>query len=161
MPEEAVDFPSVHTKLYEVRLNAPPEQVWEFFSSVESLALLTPPGRRMTLIGDEREVRNGALHVARIWQFGLIPILWKARISQVTPPYGFTDQAERSPFKFWRHRHDIIPVDGGTLVRDTVAYQLPFGTIGKGLNRLVVSKDLDRLFEHRKRVLVDRFGELT
>ena len=158
--EFAVDLPAVHSKLYEVKVAAPPEEVWKFFSSVEALAALTPPGRRLKVVGKEVAVWDGALHVMRIWVFGFIPIVWKARISQVTPPYGFTDQAEKSPFKFWRHRHDIIPCDGGTLIRDIVAYIVVSGIVGKALNKLFVSKDLDKLFEHRHKVLREKFGEL-
>jgi len=154
----AVDLPSVHTKLYELQVAAPPEEVWKFFSTVEALAVLTPPNRRMKQIGSERAVVDGALHVMRIWVFGLVPVIWKSRISQVTPPYGFTDQAEKSPFQFWRHRHDMIPTNGGTLIRDIVAYIVPFGKLGKAVNKLFVGKDLDRLFEHRHRVLRERFG---
>lgn len=151
-------MPTLHSKLYELQVAAPPEEVWEYFQSVEALAELTPPNRRFKIIGKETKVVDGALHSMRIWLFGVLPVVWKSRISQVTPPYGFTDQAEKSPFQFWRHRHDLIPADGGTLIRDIVAYIVPLGKLGKAVNKLFVSKDLDKLFEHRHKVLRERFG---
>lgn len=146
---QAVDLESVYYKLYELKVEASPEEVWEFHSSARSLEALTPPGKRAKIISNEKDVKEDALHSVRMWLFGIVPVVWKARISQVTPPYGFTDQAEKSPFKFWRHRHDFIPEGEGTLIRDMVAYIVPFGKLGKAVNKFYVSKDLDRLFAYR------------
>lgn len=147
-------------KVYEQRVAAPPEEVWEFFSSARGLVELTPPGRKLRLVGGDYKVQEGALQIVRLYAFGVVPYTWHARISQVTPPYGFTDQAEKSLFKFWRHRHDIIPDGQGTLLRDMVAYRLPVGgKLGKAVNRLLVAKELDRLFEYRRSVLSAKFDE--
>jgi ligand-binding SRPBCC domain-containing protein len=142
----------VHTKVYELRVPASPEQVWKFHSSAESLKKLTPPNRKVRFLTNETKVEENALHTVRLLILGFIPVTWKARISQVTPPFGFTDQAEKSPFKFWRHRHDFIPDGDGTLIRDTVAYIVPGGKLGKAINKLHVEKDLDRLFAYRHEV---------
>jgi len=144
----------VHTKVFELRVDASPEQVWEFHQSEEALNRLTP--QKVTSL-NHAKVEENALQVFRIWKFG-IPMVWKARISQVTPPYGFTDQAEKSPFKFWRHRHDFIPDGEGTLIRETLAYILPFGKLGKAVHKLVIEKDLDKLFAYRKEAMLREFG---
>ena len=149
----------MHYKLYELKVAAPPEDVWQFFSSARALEELTPPGVRLRLANPEAKVEEGALHVIKMWALGFLPVTWKARISQVTPPYGFTDQAEQSPFKFMRHRHDLIPDGDGTLIRDMIAYIVPpGGKLGKAINRLVVSKHFDRIFEHRHEKLRELFG---
>lgn len=139
----------MHYKVFETKVDASPEEVWKFHSSAKSLETLTPRNRRAKLISSEMAVEDDALHVMRIRLFGIIPVVWKARISQVTPPYGFTDQAEKSPFKFWRHRHDFIPDGEGTLIRDMIAYIVPFGKLGKLVNKIYVSKDIDSLFAFR------------
>lgn len=155
---EAVDFATVHSKLYELRVAASPEEVWKLLSSAEALKKLTPPGSRLTLLSPAETLQDGQVQSLRIWMLGVIPTTWKVRISQVTPPYGFTDQAEKSPFKFWRHRHDYIPDGDGTLIRDMIAYIVPFGKLGKAVHKFFVSKELDRQFEHRRKVLHQMFG---
>ena len=147
----------MHTKVFELKVDAPPERVWEFHNSEDALKKLSPPGMRVKPVKGAK-LEDGALQVFRFWRLGL-PMTWKARISQVTPPYGFTDQAEKSPFKFWRHRHDFIPDGDGTLIREVVAYILPFGKLGKALNKLIVSKSLDESFAHRQKVMENEFGK--
>lgn len=126
------------------------------FSSAKALETLSLPGRRVKVLSGDK-VEDDALHVVRLWVFGIFPVVWKARISQVTPPYGFTDQAEKSPFKFWRHRHDLIPDGDGTLIRDVVAYIMPAGKLGKAVNKVLVEKDLDKVFAYRHEVLAKKF----
>jgi len=124
------------------------EEVWNFHNSAKALVALTPPQRRIRALVDDLEVRDGALHVFQFVQFGL-PMVWKARISEVDPPNGFTDTAEQSPFPFWRHRHAFLEVSEGTLIHDQLEYQAPGGPLSGLIDRLVVQRDLDRLFAFR------------
>lgn len=139
----------MYTKVFELRVDASPEKVWEFHSSAQALSKLTPPNKRVKLLSRDLSVFDGAIHEMRIMLFGFIPSTWRARIDQVTPPYGFTDQAEKSPFAFWRHRHDFIPDGDGTIIRDIVVYEMPFGKLGKAVHKLLLSKDIERLFAFR------------
>lgn len=139
--------PRVPTRVWETRIHCTVEALFDFHRSAEALTLLTPPNRQVQIVGDA-EVRNGALHVLRIRQFGL-PMEWHARISQVDPPNGFTDTAERSPFAYWQHHHRFIPEGSGAILRDEVTYRMPLGPLGQIADRLFVARDLDRLFAFR------------
>lgn len=139
-------------KVYESVLTATPEEVWGFHASVEALPLLSPPGTKVTILSQDTRVVEGALHELRVVRFGFMALRWNARITDVEPPYRFVDTAERSPFKFWRHEHAFLPLPEGTMLRDTIEYELPFGPLGKLMDRLLVSRDLDQMFEHRHRV---------
>lgn len=141
----------MYTKVFELRVPVPVEKVWEFYKSPAALEKLSRPSDHVRILNPEVGVEEGVLHKVRMRKFGL-PIKWEARISQVTPPYGFTDQAEKSPFKFWRHRHDFIPDGDGTLIRDVVVYEMPFGKLGKAVHKLFVEKDLEAGFAHRNEV---------
>jgi ligand-binding SRPBCC domain-containing protein len=136
------------TRVFESKIDCPVESLWEFHSSAEALKILTPPGRKIEVLSEDLEVREGALHVLRVRQFG-IPLVWKARISEVDPPMGFTDTAERSPFKSWRHRHEFISAEGGSILRDTVTYEAPFGPFGDLARVLFIDRDIKRLFAYR------------
>lgn len=137
-------------KQYRSVLPAPVEAVWAFHRSAEVLRDLTPPGQHVEPVGD-LEVRDGALHTLRIRRFGL-PMVWKARISEVEPPRRFVDTAEQSPFAYWRHEHRFEPCAEGTELIDTIEYRLPFGLLGQLIDRLAISRDIDRMFAHRHAV---------
>jgi ligand-binding SRPBCC domain-containing protein len=138
----------VYEKRYEVVLQAPVERVWEFHSSAEALKVLTPPNRDIEPISSDLRVVNDAIHELGFRQFG-VRMVWRARISQVEPPFGFTDTAEKSPFAYWQHRHEFRPEGSGTRMIDTIRYRPPGGPLGPILNRLLISSDLDRLFAFR------------
>ncbi len=136
------------TKVYETLIDAPVQQVWDFHSSANALRLLTPPEDHIELISRNLEVREGATHEYRLKKFGRRH-LWRARISDVKPPYTFTDTAEHSPFAYWKHVHEFIEDPQGTLVKDTVTYKAS-GWLFSGLvNALVVEEAVDRLFKYR------------
>lgn len=148
----------MYSHCFELEVAASPEEVWEYHKSANALQELTPGNIRVQLIGSDSRVEENALHRFRMWLFGIIPMTWEARISQVTPPYGFTDEAERSPFRIWRHRHDFIPNGSGTLIRDRVGIVLPFGKLGKALYKGLLKKQIETSFAHRHEVYRQRFG---
>lgn len=146
-------------KVYESRIEAPVEKVWAFHSSAEALKILTPPWQEVRLVSTDNTVREGALHVLETRKFGL-KLLWKARISEVTPPSGFRDTAEKSPFKRWTHRHDFLDEEGMTILRDTVEYEPPGWIFGGMLNALFIEEDIDKLFKYRHQ-MTKQFLETT
>jgi len=133
--------------VFESKLSAPPHQVWEFHASAKALHALTPPGQSVEVDGDP-EVREGALHVLCFRRFGL-PMRWHARIRDVHAPHGFTDVAERSIFRAWRHQHEFLADGSGTLLRDTVTYEPPGGPFAGLIDRLIVKRELTALFRFR------------
>lgn len=134
-------------KVYESVLPATVDELWEFHQWPRALEFLTPPGRKLER-ASEMPLHNGALHVLRFRLFGVLPMEWRARISEVNPPYGFVDTAEKSPFAYWRHHHEFAEHADGALLRDTIDYFPPFGNLS---NSLIVSKQLDDLFAFRHR----------
>ena len=59
----------------------------------------------------------------------------------------------------WRHTHlfQAMP-DGRTLMRDRVEYQAPFGPIGRVIEALWVSRDVNRIFDYRSQAIERRFS---
>jgi ligand-binding SRPBCC domain-containing protein len=132
------------------------EELWEFHSNAKVLEVLTPKNRKAEMIGDDLEVRDGAVHKIRLRQFG-VWIEWHALISEVEPLHQFVDTATKSPFKCWVHRHQMQRAEGGTMLIDTVDYNMPFGFIGKVVDLLVVQKDIKRLFAFRHQQTLNYF----
>ena len=136
------------TKVYETLVDAPVDVVWDFHSNAKALQLLTPPDDHLELISKDLAVHNGALHEFRIKKFGR-HLTWRARISNVNAPYSFTDTAERSPFRSWKHVHEFIEEPMGTLIKDTVTYEAPGWLLSGVINALVVEEALDKYFKYR------------
>jgi ligand-binding SRPBCC domain-containing protein len=78
-----------------------------------------------------------------------IPLRWLTEIECCNPPFEFIDVQARGPYRLWRHAHRFSALNGGTLIADTVDYALPFGLLGRLVNRLQVARDLGQIFDYR------------
>ena len=95
-----------------------------------------------TLIHAPREVVFDArtkdldqLHEGRV--FG-IRTRFTVRVVEMQRPARYVDEATHRMFRTLRHVHEFENVDGGTLMRDTLEYDSPFGAIaGWFLKRFV------------------------
>jgi hypothetical protein len=52
-----------------------------------------------------------------------------AKIIELDRPRVFVDEMVRGAFKRLRHVHEFHPRDGGTLMRDTLEWEAPFGAL--------------------------------
>ena len=74
-----------------------------------------------------------------------MPVSWLTRIEEWEPGERFVDASCSGPYRLWHHTHEFEPDGaGGTLMRDTVRYALPFGPLGEIAHRLFVARDLER-----------------
>lgn len=135
-------------KEYKTVIRTDVASLWSFHSTAEALSKLTPPGRKLQMVSDHLEVREGAVHEFKV-KVGPLWTTWRAKLSEVQPPNGFRDTALTSPFKSWSHKHEFIQQEEGVLLKDTIEYTLPFGLLGDVVNWLFVSRDIDKLFDFR------------
>jgi len=77
------------------------------------------------------------------------PMHWQSLIRDWRPPFEFSDEQLRGPYRFWLHRHIYEETAGGTVVRDHVRYALPFAPFGELVHPLVRA-ELRRIFAFRK-----------
>jgi ligand-binding SRPBCC domain-containing protein len=102
-------------------VRAPLADVAAFHSSSLALRRLTPPPvfvqfQRVDPLGE------GSLSEFTLW-FGLLPIRWASRHSEVDPLHGFTDTMVRGPLDHCVHRHRFEAVDAThTAVIDDMDY---------------------------------------
>lgn len=132
---------------------------WDFFSSAENLALITPPAmdfRILTLL-DDKEIHEGMLINYTVKPLWGLKFYWETEICKVNKPLFFTDRQLRGPYKLWEHTHTFIKKDNGVLIKDEVKYQLPFGIIGNIIHSLFVQKKIKDIFIYRKNVLKQLF----
>ncbi len=125
------------TKTFEIRVDAPIERVWKFHTDEHAATMLAPPDRNVQVQTKLPIVREGAVHEATFRQFGM-KFRFHVQASQVQRPHGFIYTAIRSPFRKWIHRHEFIPDEDGTIIRETLEYALKGGSFrisGKDLVR--------------------------
>jgi ligand-binding SRPBCC domain-containing protein len=141
----------VHTLVRDQELPGTPEEVFDLFADARNLETITPPLLRFEVVtpGDI-EMRVGTLISYRLRLHG-IPISWLTSIQAWDPPHRFVDQQVRGPYAFWHHTHELFPSGAGaTQMRDTVRYALGFGALGELAHRLLVRRDLERIFDFRR-----------
>ena len=151
----------------EQRLPYPVEQVFAFFADpqnlprlmpawqralIESAALIPPPPHPFP--GSERiQAGSGSRMTLTVCPFPFSPIRlrWEALIEDFRWLEGFCDVQTRGPFAYWRHCHTVSAADNGTLLTDSVEYELPLGALGMFANWVVVRHQLAATFRFRQK----------
>jgi ligand-binding SRPBCC domain-containing protein len=153
----------VYRLRYVTRLKIGIEDGWDFFSTPNNLSIITPPSLRFEVMSDvPRKIYAGMVAVYRVRPlFGVPMMTWLTLITHVNEPYLFIDEQRIGPYKFWHHEHRFWEVKGGVEIEDLIHYSLPLGPIGRLINWLTVSRQLERIFAFRQKVLLQRFGEAT
>lgn len=135
----------------------PRAEIFRFFSDASNLARITPDFLHFAILTPPPlEVRAGTRIDYRLRLFG-IPFRWRTRIETFEPPDRFSDLQERGPYRKWHHLHEFEAKDDGTLMRDTVDYELPFGPLGAIAHRLFVRRSIERIFDYRRDVMAREF----
>ena len=142
----------------EQRVAAPPEAVFPFFEDAYNLEDITPPFLGFRVITPRPiAMRPGALIEYRLKLHGLL-VRWKTRIDRFDPPHTFVDVQLSGPYRLWRHLHVFEPDGrGGTIMRDRVRYQLPFGPLGAIAHLLFVRRDLRKIFDFRQQTVTRHY----
>ena len=126
----------------------PLEETFAFFSDAHNLEAITPPWLRFRILEAPTELGEGALIRYELRLFG-VPIGWHAEIARWAPPRAFTDVQAVGPYPLWEHAHRFSPVAGGTEIYDHVRYRVPGGPLGPLVQRLLVGRWLDEIFDYR------------
>lgn len=152
-------------RLYEseIVLPRPRPEVFAFFSDAANLQELTPAFLHFRLeTPPPIAMAEGALidHRLRVHR---VPIRWRTRITAWEPPRRFVDEQLRGPYRLWHHEHLFEEVESpegaaATRVIDRVLYAVPGGPLGTLADRLLVRRDVERIFAFRRQRLAERFG---
>jgi len=132
----------------------PLHEVFAFFAEARNLERITPEWLSFSVLTpDPVQMAVGTLIDYRLRLHG-IPLGWTSQIEVWEPDRQFVDRAIRGPFSLWHHRHRFAASGEGTIVSDEVHYAPPMGALGEIADRVIVARDLDRIFAHRQRAVV-------
>ena len=131
-------------------------KVFNFYSTPKNLNLITPPFLNFKILGNEYEdTTEGKIFIYKLKLHNL-PVFWKSKIEQWSPPFKFVDKQLFGPYLKWHHHHIFKDLGKETKVIDIVYYTVPFGS---ALHKLFVKKDLINIFNYRKESLNNIFNK--
>ena len=137
------------------------DTVWDFMSSPENLALITPQYMGFTILSEKDDIRK--MYPGQIIEYYVTPVMgikmnWVTEITHVVHHHYFVDEQRFGPYAFWHHKHFIKEVPGGIEMIDILHYKVPFGFIGKIVNTLFIRHKIKEIFDYRFNKLEQLFN---
>ena len=139
------------TLTLETEIAAPIEQCFDLARDVE-IHLATAAHTQERIVGGKS---TGLLELGdeltfEASHFGVRQKL-TSRIVEYDRPHRFTDQMISGAFRSLRHVHEFERSGSGTLMRDTLEWESPFGFLGFVADRLAIERHLrDFLLQRNK-----------
>ena len=153
----------MHLLERQIILDTDQDKVWEFLSTPINLNELTPPDLHFQVLSEVPDkMYNGLLilYEIKIPMFG--KHRWLTEIKHIQDGAFFIDEQRLGPYRLWYHQHRVEHLEGHkTRMIDRVFYQLPFGVIGRLVDKLLVRNMLEKIFDYRAQRLAELFGEET
>ncbi|NNE07843.1 MAG: SRPBCC family protein [Gemmatimonadetes bacterium] len=133
----------------------PLDEVFAFFADASNLSRITPPWLDFRIVSETPvRMEEGRLIDYRLKVHGF-PLRWQSEITVWDPPHRFVDEQRKGPYKVWHHTHRFEKAGNGTRVIDEVRYDVPGGAL---IHKLIVKRDIAKIFEYRVRALEELFG---
>jgi len=143
-------MPSIHLTTF---IAAPVERVFDLSRSVNLHKISTAhtnekivAGKMHGLISEGETVTWQAKHLFKERMF-------TSKITGMLRPVSFTDEMQQGDFKSFHHEHHFKPTNNGTIMIDLVAFESPYGIIGKLANKFYLKNYLEKLLLKRNEVI--------
>lgn len=135
------------------------DQAWEFFSSPDNLALITPKELNFEILdrSDSHQMFAGQIIQYKVSIYPFLRVRWVTEITHVENQMFFVDEQRFGPYSFWHHKHFFYPEDGGVRMVDIVHYKLPLGFLGRMIEPFLVAPKLEKIFSFREEVIKKMF----
>jgi ligand-binding SRPBCC domain-containing protein len=147
----------IRTVEYEQWLPLKIDEVFPFFTNAYNLEHITPPWLNFSVLRmSTANIQQGTEIDYRLRLHG-IPLKWRTLIERWETNRCFVDTQIKGPFKLWHHTHDFFEKDGGTMMKDTVRYELPMGMLGDLAGGWMVRRDVKGIFDFRRKIIDQRF----
>ena len=137
------------------------DTAWNFFSSPENLAKITPPEMDFVIVDNYKKENfvSGLIINYRVKPLLGIRLKWRTEICNVQHKKSFTDKQLIGPYKVWEHTHIFTETKDGLLMNDKINYELPYGYLGKIAHRIVVRNKIEAIFAYRKKMIEQLFSK--
>ena len=130
------------------------EETFGFFADASNLEMITPPELCFQIVTPQPiAITKGTEIGYRLRLYGM-PLDWRSKITNWSPPHRFVDEQIQGPYKLWVHIHRFYEQNGDTKIVDEVRYQLPLWPFGELVYPLVAGQ-LHRIFRFRKQAIFE------
>ena len=82
----------------------------------------------------------------------------RSKITELIKPKIFIDEQAEGDFKMLKHEHHFKACENGTIMIDVVHFETHYGTPGKWLNSLFLTRYIRKLIQHRN-VVIKEYAE--
>jgi ligand-binding SRPBCC domain-containing protein len=73
----------------------------------------------------------------------------KSRITVMQSPVHFIDEMVEGDFKSFEHSHHFMKIENGTIMIDLLRYEVPYGLLGRLVDRFYLFRYLTKMMENR------------
>jgi ligand-binding SRPBCC domain-containing protein len=146
-------------------VNCPIDRVWEFYTDIKHLDIITPTEIELKITGaTSQKLTRGS----EFWLEGKLMIVksrWQSVIKSIMP-YQYLDEMLTGPLKKWRHLHKFNDINFNnniqrqTEIIDEVEFELPYNPVGKVFEGYV-SRRLEKFFDYRKAATIKSLEDNT
>ena len=136
------------------------QQAWSFFSCPKNLKLITPPHMGFHICYASDNERMYAGQIIR-YQLNILPFIstqWVTEITHMKEPFYFVDEQRVGPYELWHHQHHFRQVNNEIEIIDEVNYVIPYGLLGRLMNGIFVSRQVNAIFDFRHKALERMFS---
>jgi len=135
--------------ILETEINAPPEVCFDLVRDVSlHVQTLKNTGEKAVAGRTHGKISLGETVTFEGKHFGIRQRL-TVKVTELEKPHFFTDEMIEGNFKSFKHKHEFIEKNGGTLMRDTLEWTSPFGFLGKIVDALLLENHLRGLVSER------------
>jgi ligand-binding SRPBCC domain-containing protein len=155
---------SLHTLNRVTVLHVSIEEAWNFFTSPYNLKEITPAKMNFRILSDIKpsdKIYKGMLIDYKVSPLFSIPMKWTTKIVEAEALHFFADEQLKGPYAYWRHEHHFKEIPEGVEMTDVVKWRVLFGILGDIVNTLLVKKEVESIFDFRKKKLKDLFPSRT
>lgn len=150
----------IYTKKYKTILPISIDEAWDFFSSPKNLAKITPPkmGFVITCDFNDEKMYPGMLITYKVSPLLGIKMDWCTEITHVDDKKYFVDEQRFGPYSMWHHQHHFKAVEGGVEMIDIIDYAIPMGVLGRLMNSILISSEIENIFSFREKKIKELYG---
>jgi uncharacterized protein (TIGR01777 family) len=142
-----------HTFERKVRLAFPARDVFDWHARPGAVRRLIPPWQNARVVRQTGTIRDGDRTTFRL-RVGGLPMTWVAEHRDFIDGVQFRDVQLKGPFKHWSHLHHIQPAgESACFLTDRIEFALRLGTFGAAAGEPMTRNQLERMFDHRHRVM--------
>jgi len=133
-----------------VLIKAPREVVFDFHTDTRNLPKIMP-GNIAVVSFEMKGAGQGALIDLKMRWRGLLSTRWLIELEVFDRPNALVDLQIKGPFKHFRHVRTFREEAGGTLLTDDLSYELPFGFLGRIIEKIALAPTIRSQFAFRHR----------